>query len=137
MTKNQFRSLVGASIALSLLSAIASVAIAPALPPELELWVTRHTESNLDTLDWFMVAVGTAYLAATTGLFFFARWSRALYAVCVVVLIVCWCFTGPSVTTALETATRDAISLLDGLIIGLVYFSDVRRHFEKRPAGLS
>lgn len=137
MTKNQFRSVVGASIALTLLSTIAIIAIAPALPAELDRWVVEQTEGSFGMLEWFMIAVGVPYLVATIGLFYFARWSRALYAVCVVTLIACGLFTGPSVATALEAFSRDAIGLLDGFIIGLAYFSDVRHHFEARPAGQS
>ena len=134
MTKNLFRSVVGVSIALTLLSTIAIIAIAPALPAELDRWVVQQTEGGFGVLEWFMIGVGVPYLVATIGLFFFARWSRALYSVCVVALIVCGLFTGPSVATALEAFSRDAIGLLDGLIIGLAYFSDFRHQFEARPA---
>lgn len=137
MTKNQFRGVLGASLALSLLSTIALFVMAPALPDELDRWVTQQTEGGFGMVEWSILAVGIPYLAATVGLFFFARWARALYAACVVLLVVGGLFTGPSVATAWESLSRDLTNLLDGLILGLAYFSDIKHHFAARPEGQS
>lgn len=137
MTKDQFRGVVGASIALTVVSSIALFVLAPALPEELDRWVTQQTDAGLGAVEWLMIAVAIPYLAATVGLFFFARWSRALYAACVVILVIAGLFTGPSVATAWESLCRDLTNLVDGLILGLAYFSDIKHHFAARPEGQS
>lgn len=130
MTKKQFRAVVGFNIALSIVSVIAIFTLAPALPAELESWVSHQSDQPYGVFDWIMVVLAVPSLVATVGLFFFTRWSRAVYAVTAIVLTAATLFAGPSVATGVESFAHDAVQFLDGVIITLAYFSDARHYFE-------
>jgi hypothetical protein len=130
MTKNQFRAVVGLNVLIDIVSVIAIFTLAPALPPELESWMSQQADTPYGAFEWIVTALAAAYVVATIGLFFFARWSRAVYAVTAIAVMISTLFAGPSVATALDNFSNEAVLLLDGAIIALAYFSNVRHHFE-------
>lgn len=68
--------------------------------------------------------------AASAGLFFFKRRARWVYLATVFIFHVISIFIGPVVEHALPAAVNDFTIVLSGVIIGMVFFSDVLK-----PAG--
>jgi uncharacterized membrane protein len=131
MTKTLFRCIVGGNIALLVASAAVLLLVDKVLPPELRGWVEVQSNSEWAVLDTFVVGMAVISVVASVGLLFFARWSRPVYAASSVAVIATGLFTGPLVSTAIEASLSDAILLYDGVVIGVAYFSDVRRCFER------
>jgi hypothetical protein len=69
--------------------------------------------------------------AAWIGLASFWRHGRRLYVVSWASWILYVLFTGPRVTTSVSSAFMSLDALAAGAILGLVYFSDLARRFER------
>ena len=88
--------------------------------------------SASDTV-WLVLLVSLilAAFAVQVGLFFFRAWARAIYVVLTLAFLVTVPFSGLSISLPLEAALYEAVSIADGLIIALAYFSPLRREFTK------
>jgi hypothetical protein len=71
--------------------------------------------------------------AAWIGLVSFWRRARELYVVASACGIVLLLFSGPQVMPSVAAAFGALNGLASGAILGLVYFSDLARRFERRP----
>jgi len=109
------------------------------LPPELKTY--GHGEG---TGSWISGA-GDAFqllLLAVTCLFAFAAWislvsywryARELYLVACATWLLLIVVSGPSVLPSVSLMFRIVNGMVGGLIISLVYFSDLAHRFERRP----
>ncbi len=131
MTKTLFRYVVGGSIALLVGSVALLLLVDVPLPPELGAWVEAQADSEWTWFDIFAAGAAVVSVVANIGLLFFARWSRPAFAGSVVAVTAATLFTGPSVTAAIEAFFSETVLLLDGFIIAVNYFSDVRHSFTK------
>ena len=73
-------------------------------------------------------------LAAWTGLLASWRFARRLYLACAVMSVFLALISGPEVTTSIGAAFGMADGLVSGAVLGLVYFTDLARRFEGKPA---
>jgi hypothetical protein len=105
------------------------------LPPALAAY--RH-----ERFAWGFSEALRLMALAVTALVAFAAWiglaslwrhARGLFLFSLGLGILDRLIAGPSVTTSIGAAFRMADSVVAGVIIGLVYFSDLARVFEKRP----
>ena len=69
--------------------------------------------------------------AVQVGLFCFRRWARTGFVALTLLLVVTVPFLGLSIYLPLDAAITELISISDGLIIALAYFSPLRREFAK------
>jgi hypothetical protein len=136
MSRTFFRYLVGSSIALLFVAVAMVFMFHEPLPTELETWVNAQSETAWTVVDWLGVAAALVSVIASVGLLFFARWARPTYAIALSGTIVVSALGGPYIVTGLEGFFDDFTLLLDGLIIGAAYFSDVSRHFERGTPAL-
>jgi hypothetical protein len=72
-------------------------------------------------------------IVAWIGLLNFWWWARRMYVIAVAATTTLTLVAGPSVMTALQASMSRANSLIAGAILGLVYFSDLSRRFERGP----
>ena len=82
-------------------------------------------------------------MLATTTLCAFASWigllcswkfARRLYLVSMAMSVFLLLISGPLVVTPIGAALRMVDGLLSGAVLGLIYFSDLARQFERGPA---
>ena len=81
---------------------------------------------------WGLISV--CAIAAWVGLV--SRWwfARRLYVIACAASITLLLFAGPAVYTPLGAMLERLNWLVGGSILGLIYFSDLSRHFERSPA---
>ena len=74
-----------------------------------------------------------AYLVAAIGLFFFTWWGRWLFVGCYAVGVVVTIVGGFIVLPALDSTFFLVVTLVDGAILGLAFFSPLSEHFDHVP----
>jgi hypothetical protein len=106
------------------------------LPPALAAY--RHDRGGA----WDLPGAFRLMLVGTTALVAFASWiglasfwrhARGLFVFSIALDILFRFVAGPLVTPSVGAAFRMADAITAGMILGLVYFSDLARAFEKRP----
>lgn len=133
--------LVVANILLAFASVGAEGFFGWTLPPELAAFNhARFTESPLSGLGsaFHFVVLAVLTLCAFTawiGLLSSWRFARRLYLFCMALSVFLVLISGPTATTSIGAAFRMLDGLVSGALLGLVYFSDLARKFEYRPAG--
>lgn len=142
MSRQQFRLLVVVSqillFAMYPLGHIADSMLAPELAGQLGLDSSvMEGEGGPepffgDPLYLLSVAVNFATLAAAVGLFYGKRWGRTLYLACFAASILVTAFTPVYVNPGVTVAVGALYGTLEGMILGLAYFSHLRRMFERR-----
>jgi len=83
---------------------------------------------------WSMTVSCT--VVAWVGLLNLWRFARRLYLVGWAMWVLLLLLSGPSVMTSLGAMLSTVEAVVGGAIVGLVYFSDLSRHFERRVAGI-
>jgi hypothetical protein len=130
------RVLILTDLVLILLEGGAHVALIARLPESLQ----THARAQLDSSSSFHTAIGDIYLivffgalvVAWVGLWKLQRWARGVYtAVCVVGLVITL-FHGTLVTHAVAAVLYSMASITTGMLLGLIWFSDLGAEFERR-----
>ena len=132
MTRNKFRAIVILSIVVFVVAGVIIFNFNQALPPELAAFVDADLENDLTAVNIFGYSAALLAVAANIGLLFFARWSRPVFVVGVLLATVATALAGPFVATAREAAIYEFGLLLDGFIIGLAYYSEAKVYFESK-----
>ena len=132
--------LVVANIFLAFASAGAEGFFAWTLPASLanyhhERFAEMPWSSFGGTFHFVVLAVVTlCAFASWIGLLSSWRFARRLYVVTLAMSLFLTLISGPSVTTSIGAAFRMLDGLVSGALLGLVYFTDLARQFERRPA---
>jgi len=87
-------------------------------------------ENNLPAVELVLGLFSFGALVASVGLLFFARWARPIFSVGVLVTTAGTIFSGPLVQSSLETAIFEVGMVLDGALIAVMYFSEVKHEFD-------
>ena len=74
-----------------------------------------------------------AYGVVSIGLIYFKSWSRECFLLLTVILLLSNFAYGIGVYTELSSFFGQILNLLDGLIIGMIYFSKLRDEFGSIP----
>ena len=132
-----FRCLLVIDIALAILVIPTSFVGDGFLPPALQEYMEAESETPLTPWDLAILAWALPLLGAVVlswvGLFRWWSWAPHLYlAVCVLGTLLLL-ITGPTVETAFQTAIDTAHSVLEGVILGIAFFSDLRERFRSGP----
>lgn len=129
-----FRALIVADFALAMLTIAAEIVFGTILPAPLREYVQR-TWFDWSVRGVFLFSFYVAIIGATTvswvGLFLFWWPARAIYVAACVAWVVLIAASGPSVMTGPGAALHTAESLVGGLLVGLMYFSEVSRRFDE------
>ena len=72
-----------------------------------------------------------AYITALILIYKFKPVGRTLFLWTIIISVFLYFFTGPMITDELTSILSDAISLLDGVILGIIYFSPLNAKFTK------
>jgi hypothetical protein len=105
-----------------------------ALPPQLQTY--KHTLRAADRasgrLAWegaIAAGVMLAYAIAIIGLFRFWPFARPLFAVLIVISFISTLWFGPRIQTRSVASFDDAITVLEGVVLALLYWSPIRERF--------
>lgn len=98
------------------------------LPAPLRDWLVSDRERDLDLREVTLLITSIPLLLSafvgSIGLLFLKRWAAWLYLASVIVGFIIFPFTGPTVEHALADAVDEIAALMNGLIVGLAFFSD-------------
>jgi hypothetical protein len=105
----------------------------PTLPPELRLFNATEEQRPFHASE--LIGLGAAslcvllWLAGSVGAFLLWRPARLLYLAAVIAGVALMPLFGPSVLAPLASAFDQAGSILSGLVLGTLYFSELRHRF--------
>jgi hypothetical protein len=119
----------------NLLAIYADLALESTFPESLqEFLLTREQgaisaggEVALLVLGALIIALVVSWIA----LWLLKPWARVLYTAVVIISLVFTLFLGPVVTSSLGAVLYAISTLASGLILGLVWFSELRSRFER------
>lgn len=133
--------LVAADVLLSLGSVGAEAFFGWTLP---DVLADNRNPGSSGAFHWFLLGVTTlSAFASWVGLVTFWRPARRLYVFALACGVVLALFSGPQVSTSVGVAFSMLNMLVSGVILGLIYFSELARRFERNtvehsaPAGVS
>lgn len=132
-TATLLRVFILAELVTSLLAMYVDFALASSLPAPLQTYLLTRSRGPFDFGDVFALSVivplFVALVVAWIGLWMLKRWARVLYTALVVVSLVVTLFVGPIVTSALGAMLYSASSLAAGVILGIIWLSELRTSF--------
>lgn len=138
MNKNQLlRTLVVANVVFAFASVGQEVFFSWTLPPALADYTHTRFSSFPDmsaggALQLLLLATNTlCALAAWIGLLSYRRFSRRLFVLALALTLIHALFAGPSVRTSVGAMFSILDSVVAGAILGLVYFTELARRFER------
>ena len=130
------RMLIVVELLSALLGIYADIALQATFPPELQAYLLTESQGPFSAGDAvkgvFFLALVVALIVAWVGLWLLKRWARTLYTTLVVISLVMTLFLGPVVTSAFAAALYSISSLAGGIMLGLLWFSELRGKFEAR-----
>jgi hypothetical protein len=137
ITKGQFRWLVTASVVVTILGVVVSLAGESSLPAPLRDYLASQCEADLTASDIVLVAVGIPLLIALVvsiiGLYCFWRFARPLTVVVWIIGLILQVFAGPTVDSGLATSLCELAAVLTGIMLAVIYITPAKTWFEKTP----
>jgi len=135
ITKGQFRWLLTASVVVTILGVVVTIAGESSLPVPLRNYLVAQTGADLTAADIALVAVGIPLLIALVvsiiGLYCFWRFSRPLTVIVWVAGLILQAFAGPTVDAGLATSLYELAALLTGIILAVIYITPANVWFER------
>lgn len=132
------RVLLTSEIALSIFGIVLAFFDRRLLPEELQAYYrsVAHQPLALSDVFWLYVYLSFAILCVVSwvALWRWARCSRLLYLLTCVIGIALSLFSGPSTGSALSSTLSNILTLISGIMLGILFFSDVRFHYETQNA---
>ena len=129
--------IVGQVVALVLTIAV-DAATQGALPAQLQAYLAEVEASELTPASTAVGLLGLLAIVASViswiGLWRLWRPARSVYAVALLSALVITLFTGPVVWSGVVGTIDDVASIVAGMLLGLLYSSDLRQHFDPRAA---
>ncbi len=111
------------------------------LPPELQDYkhavvAADRATGSLSLLSSVSAILSLAYIVSIIGLYRLRPFARPLFAASVALNFLVLMFFGPRVETRFISTFDDAITLINGVILALLYWSPLRDKFTKLPANV-
>jgi hypothetical protein len=103
------------------------------LPDLLQQYQVFESERNMTLSDIIFLGIGIPVvllnLISSIGLYFFRSWARPIYVATAVLSILVMIFSPPTVSTGIESAFEQFSILIGGVIIALMFYSDITDKF--------
>ncbi len=113
-----------------------------AFAPWEQLYSNNHIAVSLvasanSLVPWSVLGVASyfvfvSYLAACAGMYFYRSWGRLLFLITFVFSVIFLISSGLSVQSGYEAGFGFVLTLVDGLIVGLSFFSGINSKFLNR-----
>ena len=127
-TTKTIKKFVILEIALVLAYLILSFLLESSLPPLLQEYLTVQGESEINASDlvalWAGIPILLLYLVSIVGLLITRVWAKNMYLFVVIVGYLVSPFLGPTVEHAYTATLYDAITLIEGGILVLLFFTN-------------
>ena len=111
-----------------ILGVLGSYALESDLPVHLQQYLAWDLEQDMSQLELILLVVGLVFLVGafigSVGMFVFRVWGRNLYVLSIIVILALTPFFGPTVENAYESFFSELETLSDGLILGILFFTD-------------
>lgn len=137
MTRSQFRFLVVANQLLVLASLVVpEITDRWMMPPELQAYIAMDASvlnvatTFSDVPFWVARVIVAIGVVAAIGLCFGKPWGRTLYLLTFLASLITTFLWEYFVSTALSVVVSYVATITEGMILGLAYFSHIRRIFE-------
>ncbi|WP_444884620.1 hypothetical protein [Microbulbifer sp. PSTR4-B] len=136
MSKNQYRTLIVLSLAIGLLSGVYDYIWPDPITDQVFDYIVE-IEPEIDGTK-LVVAGALAVLAiimalvSVVGLLLFKSWARHVYAAGFVAAFALYPFMGVTVYSGFSQVLYDISMVLSGVLLALMYYSPVARHYEKK-----
>ena len=135
MTKGQFRWLVTASVVVSFVGVVVSLAGESSLPAPLRDYLVAQCKTDSTVSDIVFASVGIplviAGVVSIIGLYRFWRFARPLTVIVWIVGLFFQIFAGPIVDSGLATSLYELAAVLTGIILAVIYMTPAKTWFEK------
>lgn len=102
------------------------------MPEVLATYRDSMVGASLTIYDVFLFSFALSTSVALIGLIYFTRWARPIFAIGVFVTTAGIFYSKPVVYSALEAAICEVSLVIDGMIIALAYFSDLKNEFKSK-----
>ena len=101
-------------------------------PEEIDLmtWAGYGAAFSRDVLVYLAYGLLLAYGIIGIGLIYFRSWARDCFLLLVIILVLTSFAYGVNILTEASMAYLQLLNIIDGLIIGIIYFSALRKEFE-------
>jgi hypothetical protein len=137
MSKQKFRFFLILNWLLIVAYSVVSMTTESLLPPEIISYLDAQADS-FNTTDIVLIIVGVVYLmyyyiVLYVGIFLFKKWAKTLLLPSYVIsslLVLLFFNNEPMIETGWASFLGDIISLVEGIILVLVYLSPISRVFE-------
>ena len=137
MSRNQFRLLVVVNQLLMVTAALVQDVTDKYLPPEIKSYLgidgsvlNPETVFEIDVLYWIGTGLLVTGFVASIGLFFGKRWGRSLFLLTFVAALATTPVRDVYISTGWSTFASYFAAITEGMILGLAYFSHVKRIFD-------
>jgi hypothetical protein len=134
MTRQNFRKLVVLNWLLLIIAVIVSFATESFLPAELRDYLDARGNAPLTEGEIVLASVGGLFLifviVLSVGLFRFRRWAKRLLPLSYIIGLLLLPAAGANVETGWASLMFYLCSLVDGVILAVVYFSPLKEEFE-------
>ncbi|WP_339899707.1 hypothetical protein [uncultured Gilvimarinus sp.] len=118
-----------------------SLSLEPYLPEILEQYITQSPESDFSNSNSLALLGGALilplYAASIVGLLLTKIWGKILYVITFVVGYALTPFLSPTVEHAISTTVYDLGSVIQGIILALLFFTSSAFNNSKNPEGES
>lgn len=139
MSRSQFRMLVVINQLLVLLGMFVQRITDPSLPPELKNYLgidqsvlaPQISTPLTDFSAWLPTVILVVGVVAALGLCFGKGWGRTLFLLATITNVVSALWWGLYVDTGWTVFVGSLIGITEGMILALIYFSHVKRMFER------
>lgn len=112
-----------------ILSIATSFALENTLPEPLKTWLEQQAEADITNLEIILVFIGIPLLVieliASICLCLLHQWAKWGFLTTTIIGYLLFLFAGPIVEDALSVTLEEISVMLSGLILGLVFFTDV------------
>jgi hypothetical protein len=106
------------------------------LPEPLAFYLESEDARDWSAFDWTVSGLAFVLLVATVvslfGLWWLKNWARLLYTASSIVAVPFLPLLGPVVSHGLASAVTDAAAMLGGMVLALIWFSDLSKDFIHR-----
>ena len=97
------------------------------LPIQLQDYLQLESEREITSAETillvFAIPIVLAHLVSIVGIIFVKTWAKKIYVYSILGLLLIIPFTGPYVAHAVASTIGTLTSIIDGIIIGLLFFS--------------
>jgi hypothetical protein len=116
----------------NLLAICADLALESTFPEPLQEFLLTREQGPIRAATLLVFgALFIALVVSWISLWLLKPWARMLYTAVVIIFLVFTLFLGPVVTSSLGEVLSTISTLASGLILGLVWFSELRSRFER------